>query len=241
MDADEPLGTLAFGSCRKQNRSQPIWAAVAALKPDAFVWLGDYVYGGKYAATPAELASYYAKAAEVDAPLRASTRVIDGVYDDHDYGENDAGMRYPHREAARRLFLDAVGAPADSPRRTQSGGLYGARTFGTPPRQVKLVMLDTRYARDDHVIPSVGASRWLPKPGYFAGALRALCAAVGYGREHPGDMLGSEAQWQWLEDELLGKENESKKTSSSVVPAATIVLSTLPVLGKKTPLFCAIL
>ena len=34
--------------------------------------------------------------------LRASARVIDGVYDDHDYGVNDGGKHYAHRNAARQ-------------------------------------------------------------------------------------------------------------------------------------------
>ena len=59
-----------------------------------------------------------------EAPLRALTPPveIDGVYDDHDYGENDGGKHYPHREASRQLFLDHIGVPAESPRRSQPGG-----------------------------------------------------------------------------------------------------------------------
>ena len=96
--------------------------------------------------------------------------------------------RYAHREAGRQLFLDLVlRAPRDSPRRTQEGGLYAARVFGPPGRQVKIVLLDTRYGRDSHALPSLGASRWLPKAGYFAAMERLGCAALGLGRNHEGD------------------------------------------------------
>ena len=199
----EPVRVVAFGSCRKQKFKQPIWAAVERLRPDLFAWLGDYVYCSKRIKHLTELESCYASAAASEGGLRGAARVIEGVWDDHDYGENDAGYRWPHRDYVRQLFLDkVVRAPADSPRRTQAGGLYGVRAFGQPPRQVKLLMLDTRYSRADHFIPSIGGSSWLPKPGIIAGLIRAACATLGMGREYAGDILGSEEQWQWLEAEL---------------------------------------
>lgn len=214
MESD--LQVLAFGSCRKQRRVQPVWPSIARLKPDAFCWTGDYVYG-KSPAAPDELSSYFLEAARTEALLRSSVPVIDGVYDDHDYGVNDGGMRFAHRDFARTLFLDkVVNAPADSPRRTQQGGLYGVRTFGLPPRQVKLIMLDTRYAREDYVIPGPGGSAWLPKPGYLAGMLRALCATLGIGRDHAGDMLGSEDQWRWLHAQLANSTAAAHLIVSSV-------------------------
>ena len=198
---DATLSLVAFGSCRKQRREQPIWRSIARLKPDAFFWLGDAVYG-KSPATPSDLSDYYASAAASEGLLRDAVPIVDGVYDDHDYGVNDGGRHFVHREEARKLFLDFLKVPADSPRRVQAGGLYAARTFGTPPRQVKLILLDTRYARDDHLVPSPGGSSWLPKPGYIAGILRALCATLGAGKAFEGDLLGSEEQWRWLEAEL---------------------------------------
>ena len=209
------LRVLAFGSCRKQRRQQPVWKAISALDADAYIWLGDAIYGGKAPATPQELATCYADAAANDLSTIMPS-IIDGVYDDHDYGENDAGKNYAHRDVARRLFLDHIGAPQDSPRRTQPGGIYASRVFGTPPRQVKLLMLDTRYERDDHFVPSPGASRWLPKPGYVAAALRLACATLGVGRTHDGDMLGSEAQWRWLEAELTNSSAQVHLIVSSV-------------------------
>ena len=69
--------------------------------------------------------------------LLSTVHTVDGVYDDHDFGENDGGVKNPLRELARQLFLDnVVHAPSTSPRRTQRGGLFDVRTFGEPPRQV---------------------------------------------------------------------------------------------------------
>ena len=216
-EADEAtnLNLVAFGSCRKQKRAQPIWESIARLKPDAYFWLGDAVYG-KSPASPDDLLEYYTTATTAEAPLRDTVSIIDGVYDDHDYGENDAGKHYRYRDDARRLFLDYVQEPASSPRRTQTGGLYGTRTFGATPHQIKLIMLDTRYGRDDHLVRSPGSSKWLPKPGYIAAAVRGLCATLGVGRDFDGDVLGSEAQWRWLERELTNSTAAAHLIISSV-------------------------
>jgi len=199
----DSLSRLAFGSCRKQTKPQPIWEAVAATQPELWLWTGDAIYPS-WPSTPALLRDAYAQA-DADhgqrAMINATRYGVEGVYDDHDFGENDGGRFYPHREAARQIFLDQVlRAPEDSPRRSQEGGLYAARTFGPPTRRVKLVMLDTRYSRDSHTVPSVGGWR-VPKAGYLAAMERLACGALGIGRAHAGDVLG-EAQWAWLRREL---------------------------------------
>src|SRR5262245_32714787 len=43
--ADEAiLSRIAFGSCAKQDKPQPIWNAVVELNPQLFVFLGDNIY-----------------------------------------------------------------------------------------------------------------------------------------------------------------------------------------------------
>ena len=39
------------------------------------------------------------------AKLRATTPVV-AIWDDHDFGENDAGGDYPMKDESRREFLD---------------------------------------------------------------------------------------------------------------------------------------
>jgi hypothetical protein len=222
MPVDDPL-VVAFGSCRKQHRPQPVWEAVSRLRPSVWLWTGDYVYGGKHPLEPEELREHYKTAGKSEHLLRKSQAIIDGVYDDHDYGVNDGGKHWRHRDAARQLFLDHVTeSPSDSARRTQAGGMYGSRTFGRAPHAVKVVMLDTRYARDDYIIPSVGGLPF-PKAGYAAGMVRALSALFGIGSGHDGDILGTEEQWRWLEAEL-----SNSTAAAHLIVSSVQVLTTSP-------------
>ena len=83
--------------------------------------------------------------------------------------------------------------------------------------------LDTRFSRDDAVIPSPGASPHLFKPGYVAAALRLLCAVTGYGADHDGDVLGKE-QWAWLRRELT-----NSTAAAHLIVSSIQVLTTSPV------------
>ena len=122
--SEASISKVAFGSCRKQQLSQRVWRAVAALQPDLWLWTGDAVYPKPRSSPSAIRAAYLNASADADAQLLARTvGDVDGVYDDHDYGENDAGRHYAQRDASRQIFLDEiVKAPADSPRRSQRGG-----------------------------------------------------------------------------------------------------------------------
>ena len=40
-----PVSRIAFGSCTSHDlRPQPIWGAVIAVQPDAWIWVGDMAY-----------------------------------------------------------------------------------------------------------------------------------------------------------------------------------------------------
>jgi len=72
--------------------------------------------------------------------------VVDGVYDDHDYGENDAGRHYQDKNNSMHDYLDFLRVARDSTRRTpHRQGLYSSHTWGALPRQARIVILDTRY------------------------------------------------------------------------------------------------
>ncbi len=144
--AQEPLSRIAFGSCNRHDRPQPIWKPVVAFHPGLWIWLGDTIYGDT--TDMAVLASKW-KAQKENAnygELRAVCPVV-GTWDDHDFGANDGGKDYPMKLDSQQLFLDFLDVPRDDPRRKRDG-VYDERVFGPPGSQVSVIVLDVRTHRD---------------------------------------------------------------------------------------------
>ncbi len=179
--------TIAFGSCyNPREKRHSLFDAILKHRPDVFVLLGDNIYGDTH-----DMAMLKAKYAELEAvepfrKLRDATKMI-ATWDDHDYGLNDGGKTYSKRAESAQIFLDFFKDPADSPRRKREG-VYGSYTFGSGDRVCQILLLDTRYFRDE--VPRAKGKR---KPG-----------TVGWyepSTDTTKTLLG-EAQWKWLEQQL---------------------------------------
>ena len=122
-----PLTRIAFGSCAHQTKPQPIWDAVLDYRPELFVFLGDNVYGDVTSAALTELREAYAKAATVEgyAKVRATVPVL-ATWDDHDYGQNDAGGEFPFRAATK----SCSSISGRRPRTTRGGRTMASMTPG---------------------------------------------------------------------------------------------------------------
>jgi alkaline phosphatase D len=188
-----PLTRIAFGSCANQQEPCPIWGTIADYQPDLLLLLGDNVYadivnGRLKSSTPERIQQAYDQLASLPdfARLRREVPIM-ATWDDHDYGNNDAGVEWEHKEAAAKLFHDFFATPADSPRR-QRKGVYDAKVFGPPGKRVQVIMLDTRYFRSELEKAAEPQPPWRAKP-YVAA----------FGPEVT--MLGEE-QWHWLQQQL---------------------------------------
>jgi alkaline phosphatase D len=154
------LDRIAFGSCNRDDKPQPLWKPIREAKPDLWIWLGDIVYG-RADDLPGLAAKYQHEKDQPDYQLlRQQCRVI-GMWDDNDYGVSDGGKENANKVECQRLLLDFLGEPADSPRRKQAG-VYTAYTFGPPGKRVKIILLDGRYHRDAPGQHSdmLGAEQW---------------------------------------------------------------------------------
>lgn len=194
---DRPLTRIAFGSCAKQDKDQPIWEAVLAARPDLFIFLGDNIYADTR--DPAVMAAKYALLAAKPGfrKLRDTVPVI-AIWDDHDFGENDAGADYPMKAESRRQFCDFWGEAATSPRRVREG-IHAAYVFGPAGRRVQVILPDLRWNRtpiqkldglDYKAWSDAKAAAGVPVPGPYA-----------RNPDLSATMLG-EAQWTWLETQL---------------------------------------
>lgn len=180
--AEAPRTRIAFGSCMHQDQPKPVLDRARLARPDAFVFLGDNVYGDTD--DMAELAAIYDRQAASPELVRLELEVpLFAIWDDHDYGRNDAGAEYPHKAESKALFLDFWRAPAGSPRRGRDG-LYDAYLLPFEGGTVQLLLLDLRWFRDP-LEPNDGSGLhdYIPT-------------------EDPSRTMLGVAQWAWLEEEL---------------------------------------
>jgi alkaline phosphatase D len=143
--SDLLVSRIALGSCAKQDRPMPIWSAVSSYAPDVLLMLGDNIYGDTEDMVVLRQ-KYDLLAADRGFGAVRNTVPIVAVWDDHDYGANDAGRDYPMRRESQHVFLDFFKIPNDAPVRKRQG-IYRDIVVGPPGRRVQFLCLDTRFHR----------------------------------------------------------------------------------------------
>lgn len=183
------LTRIAFGSCNHQSRSQHMWEQIAGQNPQAFLMIGDNVYGDNAWDGDAGLESlrvaYAEQAAHREfAQFRASVPMM-ATWDDHDFGLNDKGASFPMRRWAEEMF-EAFWGSSDAVR--SRPGIYDSVMVGPEGQRVQFLILDTRYFRSD--LKRMPYQRPRPPLGMYIGD------------DSPDATILGNAQWQWLEQEL---------------------------------------
>ena len=151
--ADEPVSRIAFGSCYKPEKSTPLWGKVSEFDPQVWLWLGDNVYAdvidGKYIKKdlPKDaFARAYADLKKSEGVTTLQTLPKDRVmatWDDHDYGRNDGGKDWERKRDAKKAFQEFWGGEE------RGDGVYSSRDFGPEGKRVRVILLDTRFNRDE--------------------------------------------------------------------------------------------
>ncbi len=129
-----PLTTIAFGSCNRENRDQPLWPVIVGNRPQLWIWLGDNIYGDTENMDTLQ-AKYYRQRSNPGYQLLAVSTPIIGIWDDHDYGVNDGGREYPQKKQSQQLMHDFLGEPKNRPRRRQAGA-NASYTYGPAGKRV---------------------------------------------------------------------------------------------------------
>jgi alkaline phosphatase D len=191
---------IAFGACNKLDKPQTHWAQVAANKPDLWIWLGDIIYADTTNMKVLARQFRTLKMQPEYKKMRTTAQVM-GIYDDHDYGVNDACKDYPKKKEAKKCLMDFMDIPMNHPVRKREGA-YQAITFGKGEQTIKVIVLDTRYFRDALAPDPSKKKRYLPNT--------------------TGTMLG-EAQWKWLEKELA-----TSKANLNIICSSVQVIAEAP-------------
>lgn len=182
---------IAFGSCGHQEDPQPVLAIAAEQKPDAFVFLGDNIYGDTDNMDTLR-AKYQRLGAKPEYQQLAAATTIFATWDDHDYGRNDSGKWYPYKEESKKIFMDFFKEP-DSSERRKHAGIYKTEYIKAGDKTIQLLLLDVRSFRSDLRLYQKGDT--LPYGGFFY-------TPDYYPQTSPDSTLLGAEQWNWLEGEL---------------------------------------
>lgn len=185
-----PPTIIAFGSCGHQDVPQPVLDLAANRQPDAFVFLGDNIYGDtKNMDTLRAKYDMLGASAEFQ-KLKNATKLF-ATWDDHDYGWNDAGRHYEFKKESKEIFLSFFGDQGDSTIYDHEG-IYHTVWLENNGRKIQIILPDLRTFRDK-LLPYNGNRKGQKKYWY----------EMDYSPYQTADstMLGEE-QWKWLEAQL---------------------------------------
>ena len=174
--------TIVFASCNDQDMAQPLWKPIIECKPNVFIWGGDNIYADTDDMKKMK-ADYNKIKTNPDYVELTKRTLITGTWDDHDYGDNDAGSEWPVKAEAQDLFFDFIGVAKQNYRRNKEG-VYHIQSYNTQNGSIKVVLLDTRYFRDSLKFNPEKGRRYMPWP-----------------KGEGGTILG-DTQWKWLTKEL---------------------------------------
>ena len=189
LPSDTVITRFAFGSCVNENRDMKFWDVIAAQKPQAFLLIGDNVYGDTGSFSDADiptLANSYRRLSSRQefAHFRKSVPMMT-TWDDHDFGANDAGGTFAFKEHAEKLYEQYWDASDEVKGRP---GVYESRVVGPAGKRVQFIILDARFFRSD--LARLPYREQSPPLGWYIPNTDPQASVLG------------DAQWAWLEQEL---------------------------------------
>ena len=178
---------ISLASCMLQSiKPKNSLKRIVEAQPQVMIWGGDNIYADFLAIAPGNF-SFIKTQYNIlgrDPDFQAVKNAVPNhfaTWDDHDYGQNDGTTNNPVKAAARKLFCDFWGEPANSTRRTNPGGIYTSYEMGDEDHRVQFIMLDLRWRQSNHTGTSVG----------------------GYPESNDlNKVMMSQDQWDWLKAEL---------------------------------------
>jgi len=136
---------VALGGCARLGSNGLVYEAIAATEPDLFLITGDFFYGHDNPNAAAFGDAYDTTLTEPAQAALYQQVPVAYVWDDHDFGVNDANRNAPSRAAAQQAYRSYVPHyPLDS-----TGPIHQTLTVG----RARFILLDTRSERDPQATP----------------------------------------------------------------------------------------
>ncbi len=192
-NASKSSFNIAFGSCNKHDEPQPLWNPILKNKPDLWIWTGDIIYG--------DTKNMELMQSKYDAQKKNPSyqKILDycpviGVWDDHDFGQNDGGKKYTMKKESKDLLMSFLDVPEDA-EVMKHDGVYTSYTYGEKDKMIKVILLDCRTFKDD-----------IKRTNKISIA------------DPNADLLGA-TQWAWFENEL----RQSKASVNIIVSSIQVI------------------
>jgi len=184
---------IAFGSCGHQDQTLSIFQNIKEQHSDYFIFLGDNIYADTRDTNKMKAAYAQLRNNVNFQKLDSSTKIL-ATWDDHDYGEDDAGKYYPMKNESKKIFLDFFKEPKNS-LRYEHQGIYTSYMIKKRRKRIQLILLDTRTFRSN----LIRYQKEMKKDSIFDYDLLYVP-----NESIDSTLLGNE-QWAWLENELRQK------------------------------------
>lgn len=158
--------------------------------PDAFIFLGDNIYGDTQEMDTL-IAKYKMFGEKPEFQKLKSATTLYATWDDHDYGWNDAGRHYQFKKESKQIFLDFFGDQGDSTIYKHEG-IYHTVWMKNNGRTVQIILPDLRTFRD----------KLLPYNGNRKGQKKYWYEMDYSPYKTPDSTMLGEEQWKWMEEQL---------------------------------------
>ena len=188
---------IALGSCNRQGKPQDYWSVIEKDSADVFIWGGDNIY----ADTPDmdKMDSMYNVQKNnryYQSFVKSLPNSVLGVWDDHDYGKNDAGKDWVYKDQAKALYMNFLDIDSTHAMANRKGTYY-TKSFKAGNKEIKVFLLDSRYFREGLREAEDSDKRYQPHT------------------TSDSTLLGSE-QWSWLKDEMKSSDADFNIFVSSI-------------------------
>ncbi len=147
---------IVAGACARTGSNGAVFDAMVAEQPDLYLALGDLHYGNQESTDPADHLLLYGRSLSQDGQAALFSSVPTAyVWDDHDYGPNNADGSAPGREAVSEAYRRAVPHYGVDP--DVDAPIAQAFTVG----RVRFVLSDTRSHRSSASMLGQDQLAWL--------------------------------------------------------------------------------
>ncbi|MBL7799628.1 MAG: alkaline phosphatase family protein [Chitinophagales bacterium] len=201
------VSKIALGSCfLQQFFTAEIYDEIDKKNPEVFLGLGDMIYsdeffgGGTHDTDWAQYLTGRYNELGTMPPFQSfrSKYPIHAIWDDHDYGMNNAAGEFMNKNISKDVFFNFWNLPK-SGKRWERNGIYDVFYYGDDAHRVQLLFLDLRWNLDnpgpepiavitDQTKKMMSDEQWnwvkeeLKKPA----KIRIICSSTQFCTEHNG-------------------------------------------------------